>query len=78
MGDCPSFQRPRSLSAFTRSNRFITDRLPCALPCAFRLECFDIMKIVFVVRAFDNGDYKVWQLESARKCQKIICDVEFS
>ena len=42
----------------------MTDLLPCALPCALRLECFDIMKIVFVVRAFDRANLGVWQLES--------------
>ena len=29
-----------------RSKRFITERLPAALPFALRLECFDIIKIV--------------------------------
>lgn len=41
-GDLPSSHLPLSLRALTRSKRFITERVPDALPLALRLECLDI------------------------------------
>ena len=46
-----------------RSKRFITDRLPAALPFALRLECFDIIKLYLGVRAQARRKFRDLQLE---------------
>lgn len=57
MGDWPSSHFPESWSAFTRSNRFITERFPWAEPLALRLECLDIIKSVWLVGGASYGAY---------------------